>query len=50
MMALSAIIGDKRLSINSEIKEKCLDGMRDIEGGWFASRGNRPGAIRDICC
>jgi len=29
MMALSAIIGDKRLSINSEIKEKCLDVMRE---------------------
>ena len=28
-MALSAIIGDKRLSINSEIKEKCLDVMRE---------------------
>ncbi len=34
-MALSGIIGDKRLFINTEIKEKCLDVMRDKlkEGG-----------------
>lgn len=28
-MSLSAIIGDKRLSINTQIKETCLDGIRD---------------------